>query len=152
MKRFSYALVTALIVCSLNLPNQVNAEMSYFSVAESGVIMYDAPSLKAGKLYVASAHLPVEVVVDVEGWAKVRDSGGTLAWIEKRALSDKRYVVVTVPVASVHETPDTNAASLFQAEKNVVMEWIDSDNPGWIKIRYQDGQIGYVKSIQVWGS
>jgi len=152
MKRFSYALVTVLIVFSLNLPNQVSAEMSYLSVAENGSIMYDAPSLKAGKLYVASVHLPVEVVVDVEGWAKVRDSGGTLAWIEKRALSDKRYVVVTVPIASVYQTPDTNAASLFQAEKNVVMEWVDSDNPGWIKIKHQDGQIGYVKSIQVWGS
>ncbi|HQU99391.1 MAG TPA: SH3 domain-containing protein [Nitrosomonas sp.] len=152
MKQFSYALITVLMALGLYLPNHLHAEMSYFSVAQNGSIMYDAPSLKAGKIYVASQYLPVETIVDVEGWSKVRDSSGTLAWIEKKGLSDKRYVIVTVPVASVYQTPDANAVSLFQAERNVVMEWIDSDNPGWVKVRHQDGQTGYVKSIQVWGS
>ena len=152
MKKLSYSLRAVLMIVGLYFSNYALAEMSYFSVAENGAIMYDARSLKAGKQYVVSLYYPVEMIVDVENWAKVRDSNGVLAWIEKKALSDKRYVVVTAPIASVHQAPDTNSVLLFQAEQNVVMEWMDADNPGWIKVRHLDGQTGYVKSIQVWGS
>ena len=77
----------------LFLPSCVVAEMEYFSIAENAVVLYDAPSLRADKLYVASIYLPVEVIVNVEGWAKVRDSSGSLAWVEKKALSQQRYVI-----------------------------------------------------------
>lgn len=151
MKRLSYSLRAVLMIAGLYFSNYALAEMSYFSVAENGAIMYDAPSLKAGKQHVVSLYYPVEMIVDVENWAKVRDSNGVLAWIEK-ALSDKRYVVVTAPIASVYQAPDTNSVLLFQAEQNVVMEWMDADSPGWVKVRHLDGQTGYVKSVQVWGS
>jgi SH3-like domain-containing protein len=130
----------------------VMAEMEYSSIAENVVIMYDAPSLKADKLYIASLHLPVEVIVNVEGWAKVRDSSGSLAWVEKKMLSQQRYVVVTVPLADVHQAADPNSTLIFQAEENIVMEWLDSDTKGWVKVRHSDGQAGYVKVNQVWGS
>ena len=136
----------------LYFPSHLAAEMEFFSIAENAVVMYDAPSLKADKLYVASRYLPVEVVVDVEGWAKVRDSSGSLAWVEKKVLNQQRYVVVTVPLANIHQSADINSELVFQAEENIVMEWIDSDVKGWVKVRHLDGQTGYVKVNQVWGS
>ena len=145
--------VTALLFCGLLfLPIAAEAEMAFFSIAEKSAVMYDAPSLKADKLYVADRYLPVEVVVDVEGWAKVRDSSGSLAWIEKKLLNQQRYVIVTVPLANVHRLADANSELLFQAEENMVMEWLESDAPGWVKVRHIDGQTGYVKVTQVWGS
>lgn len=128
------------------------AEMAFYSIAENSVLMYDAPSLKADKLYVADRYLPVEMVVDVEGWAKVRDSSGSFAWVEKKALSQQRYVIVTVPLADIHKAADMNSELLFRAEKNIVMEWLDSDAAGWIRVRHIDGQTGFVKANQVWGS
>ncbi len=136
----------------LHLPGFVAAEMEFFSLAENAVVMYDAPSLRADKLYVASRYLPVEVVVDVDGWAKVRDSSGSLAWVEKKVLSQQRYVVVTVPLANIYQSADMSSELVFQAEENIVMEWIDSDVKGWVKVRHLDGQTGYVKVNQVWGS
>lgn len=136
----------------LYLPGYVAADMEYFSIDENVVVMYDAPSLRADKLYVANRYLPVEVVVNVEGWAKVRDSSGGLAWVEKKVLSQQRYVVVTVPVANIHQSADMNSELVFQADENIVMEWIDSDVKGWVKVRHLDGQTGYVKVNQVWGS
>lgn len=136
----------------LFLPIAAEAEMAFFSIAERSVVMYDAPSLKADKLYVADRYLPVEVVVDVEGWAKVRDSSGSLAWIEKKFLNEQRYVIVTVPLANIHRSADPNSELLFQAEENIVMEWLESEALGWVKVRHKDGQIGYVKVNQVWGS
>ncbi|WP_309146186.1 SH3 domain-containing protein [Nitrosomonas sp. Nm84] len=134
------------------MSSYVMAEIEYSSIAENAVIMYDAPSLRADKLYVASLYLPVEIVVNVEGWAKVRDSSGSLAWVEKKALSPQRYVVVTVPLADIHQSADMSSTLVFQAEENIVMEWLDSDAQGWVKVRHSDGQTGYVKVSQVWGS
>lgn len=150
---WSKSRIRALLVSMLLLlPEYAVAEMEFFSIAENAVVMYDAPSLKADKLFVADRYLPVEVVVDVEGWAKVRDSSGSLAWVEKKALSQQRYVVVTVPLADVHKSADMNSELLFQAMENIVMEWLDSDVTGWVKVRHSDGQVGYVKVNQVWGS
>ena len=44
----------------------------YRSVADSAAVLYDAPSAKSKKLYVVSQGYPVEIVVVVEGWSKVR--------------------------------------------------------------------------------
>ena len=142
----------SLIGFFLFFPGYVIADIEFLSIAENSVVMYDAPSLRADKLFVANRHLPVEVIVDVDGWAKVRDSSGGLAWVEKRALSPQRYVVVTVPLASIHKSADTNSELVFQAEENIVLEWLDSDSKGWVKVRHSGGQIGYVKVNQVWGS
>lgn len=136
----------------LGFPGHTVAALEFFSIADNAVIMYDAPSLKAEKTYVVSQYLPVEAVVKVEGWVKVRDSGGGLAWVEKKALSDKRYVIVTVPLAEVRQAADAGSALVFQAQQNVVMEWLEPAVNGWIKVRHRDGQSGFVKTSQVWGS
>lgn len=136
----------------LLLSSYAAAEMEFFSIAENAAVMYDAPSLRADKLYVASLYLPVEIVVNVDGWAKVRDSSGSLAWVEKKALSQQRYVIVTVPLADIYQAADMSSELVFQAEENIVMEWLDSDVTGWVKVRHLDGQMGYVKVNQVWGS
>jgi len=145
--------ISTLVTSGLILASSyVIAEIEYFSIAENAVIMYDAPSLKADKLFVASLYLPVEAVVNVEGWMKVRDSNGNLAWVEKKVLSEQRYVVVTAALADIYETADVNSKLVFQAEENTVLEWLDSNTQGWVKVRHNDGQTGYVKMTQVWGS
>ncbi|HQU61801.1 MAG: SH3 domain-containing protein [Nitrosomonas sp.] len=130
----------------------MSAGIDYYSIADNAVIMYDAPSTKSGKLFVTSANLPVEAIVNVEGWSKVRDSSGSLAWVEQSALSRQRFVVVIVPLADIYQSANESSEIVFQAQENVVMEWIDSDKPGWVRVRHRDGQAGYVRSNQVWGA
>ena len=130
----------------------VSSGIDYYSIADNAVIMYDAPSTKSGKLFVTSANLPVEAIVNVEGWSKVRDSSGSLAWVEQSALSRQRFVVVIVPLADIYQSANESSEIVFQAQENVVMEWIDSDKPGWVRVRHRDGQAGYVRSNQVWGA
>ena len=78
----------------------------YVSDLENAAVLYDAPSLKAKKLFVASRYLPLEQVVTLDSWVKVRDSSGSLAWIEKRALSNKRFVVVTNSLSALRQAPE----------------------------------------------
>lgn len=121
------------------------------SIAESGAVLYDAPSARARKLYVATRYLPVEVVVSIEGWAKVRDSAGDLAWIERKALSDLRTVIVTATVADVRTAPEEQAAALFRAGAGVALELVEVTEAGWVRVRHRDGQTGFMRAAQVWG-
>jgi SH3-like domain-containing protein len=120
------------------------------SVAEPSVL-YDAPSVRATKLYVIGSQVPVELIASDGTWAKVRDVTGELAWIDKKALSEKRTVVVTAPVADVREKADEQAPLAFRAEKGVLLELIGLDPTGWVHVRHRDGASGYMHLSEVWG-
>jgi len=125
--------------------------LDYASVADSSAILYDAPSLKAKKIFVVNRYLPLEQVVSLDDWVKVRDSSGSLAWIEKRALSGKRFVAVMTPLAVVHQAADEGAPVTFNARQQVALEWLESSDNGWVKVRHPDGMTGYVRATEVWG-
>ena len=128
------------------------AAADFRSVAENAAVLYDAPSAKAKKLYVVSHGYPVEVLVVVEGWSKVRDAAGELTWIESKQLSDKRTVMVRMPLAQVREAADDSAPVAFQAQQNVLLELLEVASGGWLRVRHRDGQSGYVRVAQVWGA
>ncbi|HSC95372.1 MAG TPA: SH3 domain-containing protein [Burkholderiales bacterium] len=121
------------------------------SVAENAAVLYDAPSAKAKKLYVVNQGYPVEIVVVVEGWSKVRDATGEMTWIETKQLADKRTVMVRMPIAQVREAADDAAPVAFQAQQNVLLELLEVTGSGWLRVRHRDGQTGYVRVAQVWG-
>ena len=121
------------------------------SIAENGTPMYDAPSIRAKKLFVASRHYPVEVVINIDSWVKVRDQAGDLAWVEKKTLSDKRTVIVTAAVAEVRQAANDQSALVFQAQQGVALDIAEPPAGGWIRVRHAEGQSGYIKINQVWG-
>jgi SH3-like domain-containing protein len=124
--------------------------LEYRSVSEAAVL-YDAPSQKAQPVFVIARGTPVEVVVQLDVWVKVRDAQGDLAWIERPLLSDKRSVMVTAERAQVREQPDDNARLVFEAAKDVLLDYVEPGPAGWIKVAHRDGQQGYVKVGQTWG-
>jgi len=71
--------------------------------------------------------------------------------VEKKALSDRRTVVVTVPFADVRQAASEQAALVFQAKNGVALEIAEAQAGGWVKVRHADGQVGYLKISQVWG-
>ncbi|MBE0624838.1 MAG: SH3 domain-containing protein [Burkholderiales bacterium] len=121
------------------------------SIGDNAVPMYDAPSIKANALFVASKFYPVEVIVQVDNWNKVRDVAGDLAWVEKKNLSDTRTVLVTAELADVRESPEDTAPLVFQARKGVALEVVELGAGPWVKVRHRGGQTGFVRANQVWG-
>jgi SH3-like domain-containing protein len=121
------------------------------SIAESGATMYDAPSVRAKKLFVANRLYPVEIVINIDNWAKVRDQAGDLAWVEKKVLSDKRTVIVTAAIADARQAASDAAALVFRAQRGVALDVAEPPAGGWIRVRHAEGQTGYIKISQVWG-
>jgi SH3 domain protein len=125
--------------------------VEYVSVSESNAILYDAPSIKAKKLFVVNRYMPFEQIVTLDSWVKVRDHSGGLYWVEKRLLSNRRYVFALLPLVDVHAEPDFASPRLFQVRQQVALERIETTGTGWIRVRHQDGNVGYVRSTEVWG-
>ena len=136
-----------LVAGSFSLP----ASAIEYRTVDAATVLYDAPSQRGVKLFVVKRDTPVEVVVSLEGWAKVRDAEGGLSWIEKKYLNDKRSVIVTADRAEVRQKADEGSSLVFEAEKSVAMEFLEVASGGWVKVRHRDGPSGFVRANQIWG-
>ena len=123
----------------------------YRSIVENGTVMYNAPSPKAKKVYLVTRDYPVEVLVNIDSWAKVRDPSGELLWVEKKFLSDRRTVMVTVPLAEVRQNSADRSPLVFRVRQGVTLELSAVGNDGWAKVRHRDGQSGFLRIKDVWG-
>ncbi len=121
------------------------------SVQDNAAVLYDAPSRAAKPLYVVSRNYPLEVIVNLEAWVKVRDHAGALSWIEKKALGDKRMVLVTAPAAEARQRAEDAAPAVFSAAQNVALELVEIAPNGWLRVRHSDGASGFVRAASVWG-
>ncbi|MHB8496014.1 MAG: SH3 domain-containing protein [Casimicrobiaceae bacterium] len=130
----------------------------YRATSDPATVLYDAPSTRAKPMFVYGRDVPVEVLVVVEGWTKVRDESGTIGWIASKSLSDKRMLEVRAPGADVRAAPDNAAPVVFRADKDLLLELAEpatspaaASAPGWVKVRHRDGATGYVRLSQVFG-
>ncbi len=144
--RAARALLAAMLLCAWS------AQAAEFrSVADGAVVMYDAPSKASTPVYVASRFYPLEVIVNLDAWVKVRDHTGTLSWVEKKFLAERRMVIVTAPNVDVLSRAGEGAPLAFQATQNVALDLVEIAPGGWLRVRHADGATGFVKSTQVWG-
>lgn len=128
------------------------------ATAEAPTVLYDAPSARAQPQFVFGRDVPLEVLVSVEGWTKVRDSGGTIGWIANKSLADRRMLQVRGGTADVRAAPEEGSPVVFRAESNVLLELAEpatspgnTASPGWVKVKHRDGATGYVRVAQVFG-
>jgi SH3-like domain-containing protein len=122
------------------------------AAVEDAVVLYDAPSAQSQKLFLVSQGYPLEVIVVLQGWIKVRDAQGALSWVDVKKVSAKpRTVMVKAPVGQIRQAADDNAPVVFQAKQNVVMELTEVVAGGWLQVRHRDGASGFIRAAQVWG-
>jgi SH3-like domain-containing protein len=126
--------------------------LDFRSVAVPKAVLYDAPSSAAKKVLLISQNYPVEVVVNLGDWLKVRDAQGSLNWVEARQLSNKHTVMVTANKAQVRLAADASSALVATVEKDVLLEVADVKlNNGWLKVKHRDGVTGYILISSTWG-
>ena len=125
--------------------------LDFKSIGATPAVLYDAPSARGKKVFVAPRNMPVEVILSYGEWTKVRDAGGDLSWVESKYLIPKRHVVVKAATARVRTAADDTAPTVFAAEKGVLLEVLEPASSGWIKVRHRDGQSGFARAGDVWG-
>ncbi|MDB5934896.1 MAG: hypothetical protein JWQ01_2240 [Massilia sp.] len=135
----------------LTLASATASAFDFKTVGAAPAILYDAPSVKGGKLFIAPRGMPVEVVLSYGDWVKVRDVSGDMAWLEAKLLSARRNVIVRTANARVRATADETAPAIMAADKGVVLELVDPQAGNWLKVRHKDGIAGFIKAADVWG-
>ena len=92
------------LLVALALPVVAGAA-DFRSTRNPATVLYDAPSAHAKPLFVYGRDVPVESLVSVEGWTKIRDASGTIGWMQNPSLSDKRMLVVRAPAPTSAQRP-----------------------------------------------
>lgn len=144
-------LARSALVAAIALAALPAAAAEFRALGDRPAILYDAPSTRADRLFVASRNYPFEVLVKLDQWTKVRDSNGEVAWVENTALGARATVLVTVPLADIRAAPNVQAPLVFEAYKQVLLEVVDAPADGWVKVRHRDGQQGFIRVAHVWG-
>lgn len=124
---------------------------SFRAIGDAPAIMYDGPTQRSAKRFIAPPGMPVEVVHVSGSWSKVRDVTGDMAWVETRDLGTKRTAIVTVQNARIRAHAEESAPITFTAGKGVLLEIAEPAAAGWVKVRHRDGQTGYIRAADVWG-
>ncbi|MCW3481603.1 SH3 domain-containing protein [Neisseriaceae bacterium JH1-16] len=145
MKRLAFAAL------ALALLSPLAQALEFRSVKETGVALYESPSITAKKLFVVSRYYPVEVLSTQKEWSRVRDATGGIAWMPTAALSNQRWLLVTAERASVRDTAADTAPARFIVPKDGVVELVEPPRAGWVKVRHRDGSEGYAKISDLWG-
>ena len=130
------------------------AHADFRQTTDNATVAYEGPSAKATMQFIYSRGTPVEVVVTIEGWVKVRDASGMLAWIERKALGERSNVQVKSAIADVYTAPDAASPILFRADSGVLLQIVTPQPPNagaWTQVRHRDGQTGFVRLDAVFG-
>lgn len=145
MRQFLAALTLML------MPFTVSA-LEFKSVSVSKAVLYDAPSSSAKKVLLLSQDYPVEIVVNLGDWLKVRDAQGSIHWVEAKSLSNKRMIMVSTAQAEIRQSADMASNLLATLEKDVLLEVVDAQFAnGWLKVKHRDGVTGYILISSTWG-
>ncbi|HSI37573.1 MAG TPA: SH3 domain-containing protein [Methylotenera sp.] len=139
-------------MCLLALMPVSALALEFRSVAVPKAILYDAPSSAAKRVLLLSQNYPVEVIVNLGDWLKVRDAKGGISWIEAKQLSSKRMVIVTANNTEIRQAADAASSLVATLEKDVVLEMVDGKlNNGWLKVKHRDGLTGFILISSTWG-
>jgi len=142
----------SLTLLSLVLMPLTVSALEFKSVSVPKAVLYDAPSSSAKKVLLLSQHYPVEVIVNLGDWLKVRDAQGSINWVEAKQLSNKRTVMVNTAQAEIRQSADIASQLLATLEKDVLLEVVDTKlNNGWLKVKHRDGVTGFILISSTWG-
>jgi SH3-like domain-containing protein len=146
------SLAGLLILLMMSLLANPAFALEFKTVAVPKAVLYDAPSAAAKKVRLLSQYYPVEVIVDLGDWVKVRDARGSINWIEAKQLSAKRMVMVVSNKAELRQSADTASPLLATLEKDVALEVAEEQlNNGWLKVKHRDGLTGFILISSTWG-
>ena len=141
--------LAVVVLCAAS--GSVAAQGIEYRSAGPSLIARDAPSPQGRQLFRLRPGTPVEIIVTQDGWARVREPGGALNWVEQSALSNRRTVMVTAERATIRREPQATASPAFEATRNVVLEVVGPPALGWARVRHGQGLEGYIHASEVWG-
>jgi len=79
----------------------------------------------------------------------LRDSDGTIGWMNKNLLTGERHAIVTRSIRTLYEGPDLQARPVWRIEPGAIVN-VTLCEAAWCRVT-RDGKAGYIQRNQLWG-
>ena len=123
------------------------------SVNADQAFLHEAPSDSTKKSFIVTRGYPLEVIVSLKEWKKVKDHEGLINWIKTSDLSSKRSVLNLKGDNPIYLEPSSASPILAKVNENVTLELLDAKKiDDWVKVYSKVGDIeGFIKASDLWG-
>ena len=101
------------------------ANADFMSVKADQAFLHEAPSGSTKKVYIVTKGYPLEVIVSLKEWKKVKDHEGLINWIKTSDLSSKKTVLNLKNNNSIYLKPNSSSPLLANVNENVTLELLD---------------------------
>ena len=129
------------------------AYADFMSVNADQAFLHEAPSDSTKKSYIVTRGYPLEGVVSLKEWKKVKDHEGLINWIKTSDLSSKRTVLNLKSENSIYLEPSSASPILEKVNENVTLELLDTKKiDDWVRVYSKVADIeGFIKATDLWG-
>jgi SH3-like domain-containing protein len=93
--------------------------------------------------------LPVEILATFDIFRKIRDSDGTVGWVNQQMLTGRRSILVSGAIRDLHHDANPGSEVVAQLEPGVVAA-VSKCDPAWCEVK-AGGYKGWLKRDEVWG-
>jgi len=123
------------------------------SVNADQAFLHEAPSDSTKKSFIVTRGYPLEVIVSLKEWKKVKDHEGLINWIKTSDLSSKKTVLNLKGDNPIYLEPSSASPILAKVNENVTLELLDAKKiDDWVKVYSKVADIeGYIKATDLWG-
>jgi len=129
------------------------AYADFMSVNADQAFLHEAPSDSTKKSFIVTRGYPLEVIVSLKEWKKVKDHEGLINWIKTSDLSSKRTVLNLKGDNPIYLEPSSESPMLAKVNENVTLELSDAKKiDDWVKVYSKVADIeGFIKATDLWG-
>jgi uncharacterized protein YraI len=142
-KRFLVAVALVLLTASV-------ASARMVSVNDGKLNMRSGPGTSHSIVWELEKGFPLKVVGSKGDWLKVVDFENDVGWVHGRLVGRVPHVVVKKKRINIRSGPGTRYPLVGQANYGVVFRTLESRS-GWVKVKHDNGQTGWVERSLLWG-
>lgn len=140
-----------LIAAALGLATLSSAlAQDMVSIKGSVVNMRGAPGTHSPVLWELERGYPLRVIGRKDGWLKVRDFENDTGWVARSLSAQVPHHIVRARMANVRKGPGTDEAVIGKAPYGELLRTL-TQREGWVRVRRDNGQVGWIAKRLLWG-
>jgi len=151
ISKFQKSLVCCALVTFTLLLTTTALASEFVRVKKDGVNIRSGAGTDKEILWEVFKDFPLEVVKHDKNWIQTTDFEGDQGWIYKSLVDKEKRVIVKVNTANMRIGPSKNYELVATVKYGVVFTPLEKEGE-WIKVRHEDGTIGWIFGTLLWPS
>jgi len=145
------SLVFAVCASFAAAPETIEVQPHYASIRREQAFLREGPSYAHRILWIYKRKdYPVMILASFDAWRRVKDVDGTVGWMHRTQLSDKRSVLFIGFTKSALRAGDDPKSKIVAYAAPGVVAWLKACEPQFCEVE-ASGTDGWVDKRNIWG-